>query len=195
MTENKAIYDDFDEIEDLAETQEGEVFEDLTGPEYRFGSLLNLDVGSVHTRAALFDIVEGRARFLAAGRSFTSAGAPLFDASEGMRFAIDQVEQISGRLLIADDGRPVIPSNRQGHGVDYMASTLSIAPPLKTVVVGLLDQVSLASVTNLAKTAYTRIVASIGLNNANKPEEYIGVIQNTRQKGKRRRSKQSSSRL
>jgi len=180
MTESNAFYEEYDEIEDLAETQEGEIQEEFTGPEYRFGSLLNLDVGSVHTRAALFDIVEGRARFLAAGRAFTSAGAPLFDASEGMRSAIDQVEQISGRLLIAEDGRPVIPGNRQGHGVDYMASTLSIAPPLKTVVVGLLDQVSLASVTNLAKTAYTRIVASIGLNNAHKPEEYIGIIQNSR---------------
>ena len=180
MTESNAYSEDYDEVEDLAKTQQGVIAEDFTGPEYRFGSLLTLDIGSVHTRAALFDIVEGRARFLAAGRAFTSAGAPLFDASEGMRFAIDQVEQISGRLLIAEDGRPVIPSNRQGHGVDYMASTLSLAPPLKTVVVGLLDEVSLASVTNLAKTAYTKIVASIGLNNAQKPEEYISIIQNTR---------------
>lgn len=180
MTESKAFYDEFDEIEDLAETQEGGIVEDFSGPEFRFGSLLTLDIGSVHTRAALFDIVEGRARFLAAGRAFSTAGAPLFDASEGMRFAIEQVERISGRLLIAEDGRPVIPGNRQGHGADYMASTLSIAPPLKTVVVGLLDKVSLSSVTHLAQTAYTRIVASIGLNNANKPEEYIGIIQNTR---------------
>ena len=180
MTESKAFYEEFDEIEDLGDTHQNQIFEEFTGPEYRSGSLLNLDIGSVHTRAALFDIVEGRARFLTAGRAYSSAGAPLFDASEGMRFAIDQVEQISGRLIIADDGQPVIPSNRQGYGVDFMSSTLSINPPLKTVVVGLLDQVSLASVTNLARTAYTEIVASIGLNNAHKPEEYISIIQNTR---------------
>jgi hypothetical protein len=180
MTESKAFYDEFDEIENLGDTDQRQVLEEFSGPEYRSGSLLNLDIGSVHTRAALFDIVEGRARFLTAGRAFSTAGAPLFDVSEGMRFAIDQVEQISGRLIIADDGQPVIPSNRQGHGVDFMASTLSITPPLKTVVVGLLDQVSLASVTNLARTAYTEIVASIGLNNAHKPEEYISIIQNTR---------------
>ncbi|MBN2045900.1 MAG: glutamate mutase L [Anaerolineales bacterium] len=180
MTEAKPFFEEFDEIEALGDTQENVLAEELTAPEYRSGSLLNLDIGAVHTRASLFDIVEGRARFLAAGRAFTSAGSPLFDASEGMRFAIERVEQISGRLLIAEDGRPVIPTNQQGHGVDFMASTLSIDPPLKTVVVGLLDQVSLASVTHLAKTSYTEVVASIGLNNAQKPEEYIGIIQNTR---------------
>jgi hypothetical protein len=97
-----------------------------------------------------------------------------------MRFALDRVEQISGRLLVAEDGQPVIPSTQDGYGADFMSSTLSVGPPLKTVVVGLLDKVSLASATNLARTAYTEIVASIGLNNAQQPEEYISTIQRTR---------------
>jgi hypothetical protein len=180
MTETKAFYDEFDEKDAL----EGEQGADITQeteiqPEFRSGSLLTLDVGSVHTRAGLFDIVEGRARFLAAGRSWTTAGAPLFDASEGIRYALDRVEEISGRVLIAQDGKPLIPSTEQGYGVDYVASTLSTGPPLKTVVVGLLDQVSLASITNLAKTTYTEIVASIGLNNAQGAEKYIDTIQRT----------------
>ena len=181
MTETKAFYDEFDEIDDL----EGDLEADSTQEtevqsKFRSGSLLTLDIGSVHSRAALFDLVEGRARFLAAGRSRSTAGAPLFDASEGMRFALDQVEEIAGRVLLAEDGQPMIPSNEQGYGVDFVASTLSIGPPLKTVVVGLLDQVSLASVTNLAKTSYTEIVASISLNTAKGAEEYIDTIQRTR---------------
>lgn len=181
MTSTKAFLDEFDSFDELEETQENPILEELnTDPAYRSGPLLALDIGSVHTRAALYDIVEGRARFLASGKSNTTAGAPIFDVNEGMRFAIEQVEKISGRLLMAEDGRPLIPTNQQGHGVDYLASTLSIGPPLKTVVVGLLDKVSLASVTNLAKTAYTEIVASIGLNNAHKPEEYISIIQKKR---------------
>ena len=180
MTESDAFYEEFDDIDLLDETQEFlGVEEEVIPPEFRAGSLVSLDIGSVHTRAALFDIVEGRARFLASGRSFTTAGAPMFDASEGMRYAIEGVEQISGRILVAEDGQPVLPSTAQGHGTDFMSSTLSVGPPLKTVVVGLLEKVSLSSATNLARTTYTDIVASIGLNNAHRPEEYIGTIQRT----------------
>lgn len=178
MTETKAFVDGFEELDQTAETQQSEPLQDgALFNEVRGGSLLTIDIGSVHTRAAFFDIVEGRARFLAAGRSQTTAAAPLLDASEGIRFALDQVEHISGRILMGQDTRPMIPTTPTGQGVDFMASTLSVSPPLKTVVVGLLDKVSLASVNNLAKTSYTDVVASIGLNTAQRPEEYIDVIQ------------------
>ena len=146
MTETKAFYEedleDFEDPDDLAATQEFlGVEESVTPPEFRSGSLLSLDIGSVHTRAALYDIVEGRARFLAAGRAFSTAGAPMFDASEGVRYALDRVERITGRLLSAEDGHPIVPSTAQGDGTDFLASTLSMGPPLKTVVVGLLEKV------------------------------------------------------
>jgi hypothetical protein len=141
---------------------------------------LTVDIGSINTRAALFDLVEGRARFLASGTGFTTAGAPLFDASEGVRYAMDQVADISGRILTGDDGRPIIPFTGGGAGVDFLATTFSGGAPLKTVAVGLLDQVSLTSVLNLASTTYTKVIASVSLSNSGKPEEYIDVIQRER---------------
>lgn len=181
MTETKAFQDDLDEMEGLSDTQETEASrEEWRRAEFRSGSLMTVDVGSIYTRVALFDIVEGRARFLTAGKSFTTAHPPLLDVSEGMRYALDQVEEISGRLLVAEDGQPLVPTNDQGHGVDVLATTLSLGPPLKTVLVGLLDRVSLASVTQLAQRSYTEVISSIGLNNARKPEEYINIIQQTR---------------
>ena len=181
MTETKAFPDEFDEKDGPDLGPESEFADESeTRLENRSGTLLTLDIGSVHSRAGLFDLVEGRARFVAAGRSRTTAGAPLFDSSEGLRFALDQVEQISGRLMLAEDGQPVIPSTHDGYGVDFVASTISVGPPLKTVVIGMLDEVSLASITNLAKTAYTEIVASIGLNNAQGPEKFIDTIQRTK---------------
>ena len=178
MTKTKAFVDDFEEFDNTAETQQSEPAQEAQSlNEFRGGSLLTVDIGSVHTRAAFFDIVEGRARFLASGRAQTTAAAPLLDASEGIRFALEQVEHISGRIIMGQDTRPMIPTTPNGQGTDFMASTLSVGPPLKTVVVGLLDEVSLASVNNLAKTSYTDVVASIGLNTAQRPEEYIDVIQ------------------
>ena len=49
-----------DDLEGLEETQETD--SSTTG---RVGSLLTIDIGSVNTKAALFDMVEGRFRFLA----------------------------------------------------------------------------------------------------------------------------------
>lgn len=181
MTKTKAFYEELEDPEVSEDTQETNVSEEKAArEEFRAGSLLTLDIGSVHTRAALFDIVEGRARFLAAGIAPTTANPPLLDVSEGIRVALEQVEETSGRYLMGEDGRLMIPSTEEGYGVDYLASTLSLGPPLKTVVVGLLDRVSLDSVIHLANTSYTEVIASIGLNNLQKPESYIDLIQKAR---------------
>ena len=164
----------------IEETQEiPAVQEESVREEFRSGSLLTVDIGSQHTRAALFDIVEGRARFLAAGRSVSTNAAPMLDVTEGMRFAVEQVEEIAGRILVTEGSRPILPSTEFGEGVDFFASTLSAGPPLKTVLVGLLDEVSLASVIHLASTTYTDVVASIGLNSSQKSESYIDTILET----------------
>ena len=52
-------------------------------------SLLAIDVGSITTRAALFDLVDGRYRYLATGCAPTTAGAPYRDIGEGLRGALD----------------------------------------------------------------------------------------------------------
>ncbi|MEN8241751.1 MAG: glutamate mutase L [Chloroflexota bacterium] len=143
---------------------------------FRSGSLMTVDIGSITTRAALFDLVEGRARFLASGSAVSTAGPPLFDASEGVRFAMDQVSDISGRILTQEDGRPIIPFTGGGAGVDFFSTTFSAGSPLKTVVVGLLDEVSLTSAKNLADTTYTNVIASVSLSNSGKPETYIDKI-------------------
>ena len=45
--------------------------------------LLAVDVGSVHTRGILFDVVDGQYRLVATGRVPSTAGAPLFDKLVG----------------------------------------------------------------------------------------------------------------
>jgi len=159
----------------LEEIQEAEQQEQL-----RIGSLLTVDIGSINTRAALYDTVEGRYRFLAAGASPTTSDAPMFDASEGVSRTLDRLQAISGRMLKDGDAHLIIPSSADGSGADYLATTLSAGAPLKTVVVGLLDEVSLKSVTKLANTIYTHIIETISLNDRRKSEEQIDTIQQLR---------------
>jgi len=139
-------------------------------------SLLAIDVGATTTRAALFDVVEGRYRFLAIGTAPSTADAPFNDISEGVRMALDHLQSITGRTLVGPDELLIVPSSGDGSGVDTIAATLSAGTPLRIVAVGLLEDVSLESARNLATTTYARVVENISLNDRRRPEARIDAI-------------------
>jgi hypothetical protein len=112
-------------------------------------SMLVVDVGSVSTRAMLFDVVDGVYRYLASGISPTTAGAPFFNV-------------------------------RDGTGVDTCAALISAGDPLKIVVVGLLEDVSLESARRLVNTTFGNIAHTISLNDRRKPEARIDAIMRIR---------------
>jgi hypothetical protein len=138
-------------------------------------SLLAVDVGAVTTRATFFDVVEGHYRFIAAGQAPTTAAAPYRNITEGVNLAIEDLQNITGRKFLGADLQLIIPS-QNGTGVDSFAATLSAGPAIKTAVVGLLDDVSLESTQRLARSIYTNIVETIGLNDSRKPEEQIDSL-------------------
>ncbi|HWQ83484.1 MAG TPA: glutamate mutase L [Anaerolineales bacterium] len=139
-------------------------------------SLLVIDIGTVATRAILFDVVDGRYRFLAVGTGPTTDRAPYRDVREGVRQAIDQLQLITSRALIGGNENLIIPSTPDGSGVDSCAVIMSTGTPLKMVVVGLLEDVSLESARRLAATTYTGVVDTISLNDRRKTETRIDLI-------------------
>ncbi len=140
-----------------------------------FDSLLAVDVGGITTRAILFDVVEGYYRYIASGQASTTAAAPHKDISEGIRLAVENLQTITGRKFLGDDHRLIVPT-ADGQGVDLFAATFSAGPAVKTVVVGLLEDVSLESAQRLMRTTYARVVDTIGLNDKRSPEQQIDSI-------------------
>jgi hypothetical protein len=138
-------------------------------------SLLAFDIGSITTRAILFDVVEGRYRYLGTGTAPTTAGDPYHDISEGVRMALDQLQEITGRTLFGADGL-IVPSQADGSGIDKCVATLSVGPPLKIVAVGLLEDISAASAQNLATTTYARVVETMSLNDRRKTVARLDTI-------------------
>ncbi len=136
-------------------------------------SLLAVDIGGANTRAVLFDVVEGEYRFLAASSAPSTAEAPVKDVSEGARNAIASLQTTTGRVLLDGERRLITPSQPDGTGVDTFVATISAGPALKTVIVGLLQDVSLESARRLAETTYSRVVDSIGINDHRKPDQQI----------------------
>ena len=97
------------------------------------GPALILDVGTARTKAVLFDVVAGVHRFVAQGVVPTTLHGSNDDVSVGVRKAIGQIEEISGRKLIGPNG-PIFPQRRDGNGIDLLASTSSLGDQLRLVL-------------------------------------------------------------
>lgn len=144
-------------------------------------SILAIDVGAAVTRAAFFDVVEGQYRFVAAGRAPSTADAPFKDIGIGVREAITNLQNILGtNLLGAQDNNLIAPSQPDGSGVDAVVATMSAGPAVKTVVVGLLSDVSLQSARRLAESTYSRVVEKLDLSDHRKPDQQLDGIVRSR---------------
>jgi len=139
-------------------------------------SLISIEVGSVNTRAYFFDSVEGRYRFLAAGEAPSTVGAPAFDLNLGVLEALDQLQELTGRSFLTETGALIIENNENGVGANAISTTFSGAPASKVVTVGLLNEVSLASVNKLVGSCYCQIIESLSLNDRRRPEAVIDAI-------------------
>ena len=139
-------------------------------------SVLAVDIGSVTTRALLFDVVDGIYTFIAAGSAPSTAAAPFRDISEGVHNALLNLQKVVGRKITGTDGHIIIPAHTSGSGVDRMVITFSAGPELRLVVAGLLNEVSVESAHHLAASTYARVVETIGLNDRRRPEVQMDAI-------------------
>jgi hypothetical protein len=139
-------------------------------------SVLAIDVGSITTRAALFDVVDNRYRFLASGSAPSTVNSPYNDISEGIRLALDHLQNVTGRILIGKDERLIVPSSSDGSGVDIVAATVSAGPPIRVVLLGLLEDISLESARRLVSTTCAKIVDTLSLTDRRRIEERLDAI-------------------
>lgn len=139
-------------------------------------SVIALDIGSVHTRALLFDMVDGQYRFIAAGTVPTTAGAPYHDVGRGVQAAILRLQAVTARNFYNKAGQLQLPSLADGTGIDQIATVFSAGPDLRLVTIGLLETVSVESVNRLAATTYGQVMESIGLNDRRPTDAQIDAI-------------------
>lgn len=144
-------------------------------------SILAIDVGASMTRVVLFDVVEGQYRFVASGQAPSTAEAPFKDIGIGVREAITNLQNITGSLLLdAQDNNLIAPTQPDGSGVDAVVATISAGPAVKTIVVGLLSDVSVQSARRLAQSTYSRIVDTLDLSDHRRPDQQMDSIVRSR---------------
>src|SRR5512138_14125 len=144
-------------------------------------SILAIDVGAAATRAVLFDVVEGQYRFVASGQAPSTAESPFKDIGIGVREAILNLQRVTGATFLGPhDNNLIAPSQPDGSGVDAIFATVSAGPAIKTVVVGLLSDVSLQSARRLAESTYSRIVDTFDLADHRRPDQQMDSIVRSR---------------
>ncbi len=125
---------------------------------------MGIEIGSAHTRAVLFDVVEDAYALIGSGVAKTSLYSPDNDLGEGIFQAISNIEASTGRNLLDHDGSLLIPSLAGGEGVDRLAISVSCGEGLTIVTFGQLADVSLESANKLAAAMYGDLVDRIGIN-------------------------------
>lgn len=139
-------------------------------------SILTADIGNVNTRVALFDLVNGKFRFIASGEAHTTAEPPYNNISEGLRRALEDLRRVSGRACVDENDRLIMPVRDDGNGVDAFTATASVGDPLKVALVGLTPNVSLTSARRAALSTYTQVVEVFGLNDRRREEQQIDAL-------------------
>jgi hypothetical protein len=133
----------------------------------RVDSILAVDCGSTTTKAILLDVAEGLYRLVARSQVPSTGGAPWHDVVIGVYHAFRQITESVGRPLLNEDGQLIVPERGGGQGVDVLVVTTSASPPLRVVIAGLSNGVSLKSARRAARATYSHLV---GLIASDEPE-------------------------
>jgi hypothetical protein len=140
-------------------------------------SFLIAECGHTTTTAVLFDAAQDGYRLVARGVAPSTVDAPWHDAAVGVQHAIAQIAAATGRPLLEESGALIMPTREEdGAGVDYFGLVVSSAGPLKVLVAGLLDDVSLASARRILSTIYADEVDSFSLADGRTLQEQLSAV-------------------
>ena len=97
--------------------------------------ILATDCGSTTTKAILIEKHNGEYRLIVRGEAPTTVEAPFEDVTMGVLNAVAEVEELSDRKLLDDEGKIISPANGKT-GTDVYISTSSAGGGLQKMVAG-----------------------------------------------------------
>ncbi len=143
-------------------------------------SVLATDCGSTTTKAILIERVDGEWRQTFRGESPTTVEAPFEDVTRGVLNAATEVQELSGRRLVRDDGQGIQSPEVDGQGVDIYISTSSAGGGLQLVVGGVVRSMTAESAMRAALGAGAIVMDTFATNDRRKAHEQIERIRQLR---------------
>jgi uncharacterized protein (TIGR01319 family) len=115
-------------------------------------------------------------RFVARGESPTTAHPPWTDVGEGLRAAIRNITQTTSRALLDEVDNLLTPERADRSGVNSFVASTSAGKPMRTVLVGLVPDVSLESALRAAEDTYLHIEDVISLADGRTREQQVDTL-------------------
>ena len=143
------------------------------------GVILATDCGSTTTKAILIAREGDEYRLQVRGEAPTTVEAPFEDVTIGVRNAIAEVEELSGRRLLDDSGRLMRPATAT-EGVDVYVSTSSAGGGLQVAVVGLVRRMTAESAQRAALGAGAIVMDVLALDDSRQPHQRIERLRQLR---------------
>jgi len=139
------------------------------------------DCGSTTTKAILIERVGGEYRQTHRGEAPTTVEAPFADVTMGVTNAVTELQELSGRRLIADDGTVIRRTSRSDRdGCDVYISTSSAGGGLQMMVAGVVRQMTAESAKRAALGAGAIVMDTLAANDRRRPHEQIQRIRELR---------------
>jgi len=138
-------------------------------------SILAADFGSVNTRAVLVDVVDGQYRLVSCASALTTDAPPIGDVGVGLRRAVEDMSNLTGRTLVRGD-ELIVGEQPDGSGTDVFLATASGGRPMKAVLVGLMPEISVATGRRTLGSTYVDIMDTISLADVRSTEDQVNTI-------------------
>ncbi len=146
----------------------------------RINVILATDCGSTTTKAILIEKKSDGYRLIVRGEAPTTVEAPFEDVTMGVLNAIEEVEELSGKKFIDDDGQIIRPAKDDKVGCDIYISTSSAGGGLQMMVAGLVREMTAESAERAALGAGSIVMDVIANNDNRLPHEQIERIRKLR---------------
>ncbi len=137
--------------------------------------ILATDCGSTTTKAILIVKKDNEYRLVVRGEAPTTVEAPFEDVTLGALNAIAEVEELTGRKLIGEDGQIIRPTSGDA-GSDIYISTSSAGGGLQMMVAGVVRSMTAESAERAALGAGAIVMDVIATNDGRLPHERIERI-------------------
>ncbi len=137
------------------------------------------DCGSTTTKAILIEFINGEYRQTTRGEAPTTVEAPFEDVTMGVLNAVAELEELSGRKILDENGKFISPA--QGNtGTDVFISTSSAGGGLQMMVAGVVRSMTAESAERAALGAGAIVMDVISSNDKRLPHQQIERIRHLR---------------
>ena len=147
----------------------------------RIKVIVATDCGSTTTKAIMIEEVDGVYRQTFRGEAPTTVEEPFADVTVGVVNSVTELQELSGRRLIADDGTIIRRTSEDDtDGCDIYISTSSAGGGLQMMVAGVVREMTAASAKRAALGAGAIVMDVIASNDKRRPHEQIQRIRELR---------------